>query len=99
MFPYIKLIHTRSKLLLIMQGPYISTLRTLNLSQILSADVIGFAESRLCTRDTSSHFALKNFKLMRMDETGHDSVKRPYQWLALYIKDCFEIQKVEKIPF
>ena len=58
--------------------------------------MIGFAESRLCTRDDSSHFALKNFKLLRMDEIRHDSVNRPYHGLALYIKDCFEIQKIEK---
>ena len=63
---------------------------------VLSADVIGFAESRLCTRDDNSHFALKNFKLLRMDETGHDSANRPYHGLALYIKDYFEIQRIEK---
>ena len=63
---------------------------------VLSADVIGFAESRLCTRDDNSYFALKNFKLLRMDETGHDSANRPYHGLALYIKDYFEIQRIEK---
>ena len=64
---------------------------------VLSADVIGFAESRLCTRDDSNHFHLKNYKLLRMDETAHDSVNRPYHGLALYIKDYFQIQKIEKI--
>ena len=63
---------------------------------VLSADVIGFAESRLCTRDDSNHFHLKNYKLLRMDETAHDSVNRPYHGLALYIKDYFQIQKIEK---
>ena len=63
---------------------------------VLSADLIGFAESRLCTRDDNSDFALKNFKLLRMDETGHDPANRPYHGLALYINDCFEIQRIEK---
>ena len=58
--------------------------------------MIGFAESRLCARDDSSHFALKNFKLLRMDKTGHNSGNRPYHGLALYIKDYFEIQRIEK---
>ena len=64
---------------------------------ILSADVIGFAESRLCARDDSSHFAQKDFKLLRIDETGHNSGNRPYHMLALYIMDYYEIQRIEKI--
>ena len=31
---------------------------------VLSADVIGFAESRLCTRDEDVHFALNRFRLV-----------------------------------
>ena len=32
---------------------------------VMAADVLGFAESRLCTRDEDVHFALNNFKLIR----------------------------------
>ena len=34
---------------------------------VLSADVIGFAESRLCTRDEDVNFALNRFRLVRLD--------------------------------
>ena len=32
---------------------------------VLAADVIGFAKSRLCTRDEDVHFALNKFRLIR----------------------------------
>ena len=38
---------------------------------VLAADVIGFAESRLCKRDEDVHFALKRFSLIRLDDTGN----------------------------
>ena len=44
---------------------------------VLAAVVIGFAESRLCARDQSVHFALRMFKLIRLDGTGHGSLNRP----------------------
>ena len=59
---------------------------------VLAADVIGFAESRLCTRDEDVHFALNKFRLVRLDETAHET--RPHHGLALYVKEHFEIQKV-----
>ena len=34
---------------------------------VLAADVIGFAETRLCSRDENIHFALKRFRLIRLD--------------------------------
>ena len=34
---------------------------------VLSADVVGFAESRLCARDEDVHFALNRFKLFRLE--------------------------------
>ena len=61
---------------------------------MLSADVVGFAESRLCTRDEDVHFALNRFKLVRLDELAPET--RPHQGLALYMKEHFEIQEVVK---
>ena len=61
---------------------------------VLAAGVIGFAESRLCTRDEDVHFALSKFRLIRLDETAHET--RPHHGLALYVKEHFEIQKVVK---
>ena len=43
---------------------------------MLAVDVIGFAESRLCKRDGNVQFALKRFRLIRLDETEKDSVNR-----------------------
>ena len=36
---------------------------------VLAADVIGFAESRLCKRDENVHFAFNRFRLIRLDDT------------------------------
>ena len=47
---------------------------------VLSADVIGFAESRLCTRDEDVNFALNRFRLVRLDEAAHEI--RPHHGLA-----------------
>ena len=51
---------------------------------MLAADVIGFAESRLCIRDEDINFALNKFRLIRLDETAHET--RPHHGLALYVK-------------
>ena len=65
---------------------------------VLAADVIGFAETRLCQRDEDMDFTLKGFELIRLDETGStESVHRPHHGLALYIKTCFEVQKLVKL--
>ena len=64
---------------------------------MLAADIIGFAESRLCTRDEDLHFALNKFRFIRLDETAHET--RPHHGLALYVKEHFEIQKVVKRHF
>ena len=37
--------------------------------KVLAADVIGFAESRLCKRDENVHFALTRFRFIRLDDT------------------------------
>ena len=57
---------------------------------VLAADVIGFAESRLCKRDENVHFALKRFRLIRLDDTEKESVNKPHHGLALYVKEYFK---------
>ena len=64
---------------------------------VLAADAIGFAETRLCRRDENVHFALKRFRLIRIDDTEKQSVNRPDHGLALYVKEYFQIQKVVKM--
>ena len=64
---------------------------------VLAADVIGFAESRLCKRDENVHFALKRFRLIRLDDTEKESVNRPHHGLALYVKEHFYVQKIVKV--
>ena len=64
---------------------------------VLAADVIVFAESRLCKRDENIHFALKRFSLIRLADTGNESVNRPHHGLALYVKEYFHVQKVVKL--
>ena len=61
---------------------------------LLSSDVIRFAESRLCTRDEDVNFALNRFRLVRLDEALHET--RPHHGLALYVKEHFAIQEVMK---
>ena len=64
---------------------------------VLAADAIGFAETRLCRRDENVHFALKRFRLIRLDDTEKESVNRPHHGLALYVKEYFQIQRVVKM--
>ena len=64
---------------------------------VLAADAIGFAETRLCRRVENVHFALKRFRLIRLDDTEKESVNRPHHGLALYVKEYFQIQKVVKM--
>ena len=63
---------------------------------VLAADVIVFAESRLCKRDENVHFTLKRFRRIRLDDTKKESVNRPHHGLALYVKEYFHVQKVVK---
>ena len=64
---------------------------------VLAADIIGFAETRLCSRDENVHFALKRFRLIRLDDTVKETNNRPYHGLALYVKEYLQIQKVVKM--
>ena len=64
---------------------------------MLAADVIGFAETRLCSRDENVHFALKRFRLIRLDDTVKETSNRPYHGLALYVKEYLQIQKFLKM--
>ena len=64
---------------------------------VLAADIIGFAETRLCSRDENVHFGLKRFRLIRLDDTVKETNSRPYHGLALYVKEYLQIQKVVKM--
>ena len=64
---------------------------------VLAADIVGFAETRLCSRDENVHFALKRFRLVRLDDTVKEANNRPYHGLALYVKEYLQIQKVMKM--
>ena len=64
---------------------------------VLAADAIGFAETRLCRRDENVHYALKRFGLIRLDDAEKESGNRPYHGLVLYVKEYFQIQKVVKM--
>ena len=64
---------------------------------VLAADIIGFAETGLCSRDENVHFALKRFRLVRLDDTVKEANNRPYHGLALYVKEYLQIQKVVKM--
>ena len=43
------------------------------------------------------HYALKRFRLTRLDEIEKESVNKPHHGLALYVKDYFRVQKVVKL--
>ena len=64
---------------------------------VLAADAIGFAETRLCRRDENVHYALKRFGLIRLDDAEKESGNRPHHGLVLYVKEYFQIQKVVKM--
>ena len=64
---------------------------------VLAADVIGFAGSRLFARDQSVHFALRRFKLIRLDDTGYGSLNSSPHGFALYMKEYLEVQKLVKL--
>ena len=64
---------------------------------VLAADAIGFAETRLCRRDENVHYALKRFRLIRLDDAEKESGNRPHHGLALYVKEYFQIQRVVKM--
>ena len=57
---------------------------------VLAADAIGFAETRLCRRDENVHYALKRFRLIRLDDAEKESGNRPHHGLALYVKEYFQ---------
>ena len=64
---------------------------------VLAADAIGFAETRLCRRDENVHYALMRFRLISLDDAEKESVNIPHHGLALYVKEHFQIQKVVKM--
>ena len=64
---------------------------------VLAADVICFAESRLCARDQNVHFSLRRCNVVRLDDTQYESLNTPSHGLALYMKEYLEVQKLVKL--
>jgi hypothetical protein len=60
---------------------------------VLSAHIVGLAESRLCERDIDQAYFIEGFNLMRNDQFSEGSNVRPPHGLALYIKTGIEIVK------
>ena len=58
---------------------------------MLVADAIGVAETRLFRRDDNVHYALKRFRLIRLDDAEKESGNRPHHGLALYVKEYIQI--------
>ena len=48
-------------------------------------------------KDENVHYALKRFRLIRLDDAEKESGNRPHHGLALYVKEYFQIQKVVKM--
>ena len=64
---------------------------------VLAADAIGFAETRLCRRDENVHYALKRFRLIRLDDAEKESGNRPHHGLALYVfRSIFKYRELSK---
>ena len=64
------------------------------------ADVLGFAETRFCQDDKDDEYKIKGFKhVIRNDEHSQCRTTRPAHGLAVYVKNCHEVIRVEKISF
>ena len=64
---------------------------------IINADVIGLAESRLVSLDLDEDYSLPGFAApIRMDQITANSTTRPYHGLLLYVKNDFFIENVVK---
>ena len=60
---------------------------------IKSADVIGFAESRLISSDSDEDYRLPGFAMpIRNDQSQVNATTRPYHGLVLYVKNDFIIE-------
>ena len=66
---------------------------------VLAADAIGLAATRLCRRDENVHYALKRFRFIRLDDAEKELENIPHHGLALYVKEYFQIQKVVKMQW
>lgn len=53
---------------------------------ILSAHVIGLAETRLCDRDSNDNYEIHGFHLTENDQETRVQAKRPPYGLAVYVK-------------
>lgn len=60
---------------------------------ILAADIVGIAESRICAKDLDNNFALDGFKIVRNDAQSPHS--RPHHGIVLYLKDTLLVDKCQ----
>ena len=68
----------------------------MNDCNILAADIIGLAETRLSHQDTDKDFELLGYKLLRNDQK-HTEMTRPYHGLAAYIRKEITIKATKQI--
>ena len=62
---------------------------------ILNADVIGLAETRLITDDSYEDYDLQGYNFFRTDQEQTDHRTRPPHGLALYVKDTIEVKDIK----
>ena len=62
-----------------------------NEPNLLSAHVIGIAESRLCDRDMDTDFSLPGFRMFRNDQIS--PLARPYHGLVVYIRQGIDVAR------
>ena len=62
---------------------------------ILNADVIGLAETRLITNDSYEDYVLENYNFFRTDQEQTNPRTRPPHGLALYIKNTLSIKDIK----
>ncbi|XP_070548510.1 uncharacterized protein [Ptychodera flava] len=65
---------------------------------LLAADIIGIAESRLTTCDTNETYSLPNYNIYRNDQITDQNathVIRPYHGLVLYLRQTYELLNIK----
>ena len=62
-----------------------------NDSTFIDADIVCFAETRLCSRDQDEEFSLRGFHSVYRNDQQTIHMKRPEHGLAIYVKTEFEV--------
>ena len=58
-----------------------------NYRDLLSTNIYGLAETRLYESNNDCDYEIEGYDLIRNDQTGHNTCKRPPHELAIYTKD------------